>query len=125
MKPKKIKKYYISILLETLSEAEYKEEVIRLKYILGAHPKPQRSKQMQEFCDFIQDKIYKGNTAFEILKKKFNFETDSADFKLWMKKTKLSEQDLKEEVERAQTIARKRIAKEFRKYKDQLNKFLK
>ena len=63
--------FYVSLLINTLSEEEYREELKRLKYILGAHPKPQRTEAEQMFINYVADNIYKGNTTSELFYNKY------------------------------------------------------
>ena len=63
--------FYVSLLINTLSEEEYREELIRLKYILGAYPKPQRTEAEQMFINYVADNIYKGNTTSDLFYNKY------------------------------------------------------
>ena len=113
--------YYIHLFLETLSEKEYKEEQEHLRYILGAHPKPQRSKEAQEFVDFVRQNIYAGNTAFDILKRHFKIDTENATYEFWMQKTGLSEQELQCKIDASQRLAKYLIKKAYERFDSKLN----
>ena len=73
LNPEELEDKYIDLLINTLSEAEYKAELERLKHIPGAHPKPERTKQAQKFVDFVASNCYAGNTASDIFYDKYNY----------------------------------------------------
>ena len=102
----KMKKYYIHLLMYTLSEDEYKEELIRTRYIIGCSIKPKRSEQAQKFIDYVKENCYKGNQAMTLLQKKFNTKMTSTDLDAWMKETGLSEKECKNEANAASLEAK-------------------
>ncbi|ANS04878.1 hypothetical protein [uncultured Mediterranean phage] len=88
------KDYYIHLLMNTLSPSDFRKECERLKHILGAHPKPQRSTQSQKYVDFIKSNIYKGNTGFDLFCKHFGVKTSNQTIDFWEQKTGLNKDQL-------------------------------
>lgn len=63
------KKEYIELLMNSTSVKQHQQQVERLKSIVGCEPTRLRTKNEQEYVDFIQNTCYKGKTAKELMEK--------------------------------------------------------
>ena len=72
MKTQELKEYYIDLLMNTLSESEYKKEAERTKTIICSI-KPQRTIKEQVFIDLAEKLIYSGNRAIDLIIKDYGF----------------------------------------------------
>ena len=66
-----LRKLFYCLNFETLSESEYKGELIRLKNILGCYPKPQRTVKEAAFYDFVEKNILAEYSTRALVNKKF------------------------------------------------------
>lgn len=120
---KQLQRIYIQLSMDTLSESEYKKEIERLRYILGAHPKPKRNETQTKYYDFVRSNIYLNNTTFAwlntISKGKIKDLTNDSLIKFFG-----SYEAAKFQMEKIHKETNRRIESYFEKYRVELNEIL-